>query len=107
MSVEKTKTDKSKGQPPVTVIRNGAIAASIWKRQTSTGFEYLDFSLSRSWKLKSGEKEGYSSNFFPGNEEAIIDVVEKATDYIRENSVEIGAANMEVGEEGSASISSK
>ena len=71
MSDEKTKTDKSKGQQPVTVIRNGAIAASIWKRQTSTGFEYLDFSLSRSWKLKSGEKEGYSSNFFPGNEEAI------------------------------------
>ena len=28
-----------------------------------TGFEYLDFSLSRSWKLKSGEKEGYSRAF--------------------------------------------
>jgi hypothetical protein len=99
MNGEKTKTDKKNGQKPVETIRNGAIAASIWKRQTSTGFEYLDYSLSRSWKLKSGEKEGYSSNFFPGNEEALVDVVQRATDYIRENSIEIGAASSQEGEQ--------
>ena len=102
MSGEKEKTDKKNTQKPVEVIRNGAIAASIWKRQTSTGFEYLDYSLSRSWKLKSGEKEGYSSNFFPGNEDALVDVVQRATDYIRENSIEIGAASSQEGQQSEA-----
>ena len=82
MSDSKTKKPQGK-QQPVKTIRNGAIAASIWKRQTSTGFEYLEFSLSRSWKLKSGEREGYSHNFFEGNEEALHDVIAEACEYIR------------------------
>ncbi len=77
---KKNPTNKS----PIKVIRCGAIAASIWKRQTSTGFEYLDYSISRSWKLKSGEREGYSQNFFEGNEEALFEVVNLASRYIRE-----------------------
>jgi len=89
MSEQKNKTRKANGQQPVKVFRNGAIAASIWKRQTSTGFEYLDFSLSRSWKLKSGEKEGYSSNYFHNNEDALIDVIEQASEYIRCNNISI------------------
>ena len=68
---------------PLKVIRRGAIAASIWRRQSPTGLVYLDFSLSRSWKLKNGEKEGYSQNFFEGNEEAIADVVSQACEHIR------------------------
>ena len=40
---------------PLKVIRRGAIAASIWRRKSPTGFVYLDFTLSRSWKLKNGE----------------------------------------------------
>lgn len=72
-----------RNQSPVKVIRCGAIAASIWKRQTSTGFEYLDYSLSRSWKLKSGEREGYSQNFFEGNEEALFEVISLASRFIR------------------------
>ena len=102
MSEQKPKPSKSNAQNLVKTIRNGAIAASIWKRQTSTGFEYLDYSLSRSWKLKSGEKEGYSSNFFPGNEDALVDVVQRATDYIRENSIEIGAASSQEGQQSEA-----
>ena len=70
-------------QQPVETIREGAVAASIWKRQTPTGFEYLDFSLSRSWKMKNGEKEGYSQNFFEKNEEALQQVIAKACAYIR------------------------
>ena len=77
---KKSKSTKS----PIKVIRCGAIAASIWKRQTSTGFEYLDYSLSRSWKLKNGEREGYSQNFFEGNEEALMEVIELASHFIRE-----------------------
>jgi hypothetical protein len=70
-------------QQPVKTIRRGAVAASIWKRQTPTGFEYLDFSPSRSWKLKSGEKEGYSQNFFVANEEALNEVVSEACRFIQ------------------------
>lgn len=78
------KNGETKGnQSPVKVIRIGAIAASIWKRQSSTGFEYLDYSISRSWKLKSGEREGYSQNFFEGNEEALMEVINLASRFIR------------------------
>ena len=81
MSSETKKEPSGTKHKPLKVIRRGAIAASIWRRQTPTGFEYLDFSLSRSWKLKSGEREGYSQSFFEGNEEAIADVVKAvATD---------------------------
>jgi len=87
MSDDKTRNRKGNVQKPVKMFRVGAIAASVWKRQTSTGFEYLDFSLSRSWKLKSGEKEGYSTSFFHNNEDALLDVVEQASEFIRENSI--------------------
>ena len=79
-----SKNDKTNTkQKPLRVFRRGAIAASIWRRQTPTGFEYLDFSLSRSWKLKSGEKEGYSNNFFDRNAEALTDVIDDACQFIR------------------------
>ena len=87
MSDDKTRNRKGNVQKPIKMFRVGAIAASVWKRQTSTGFEYLDFSLSRSWKLKSGEKEGYSTSFFHNNEDALLDVVEQASEFIRENSI--------------------
>ena len=76
---------KRETQKPLKTFRVGAIAASVWQRQTPTGFEYLDFSLSRSWKLKSGEKEGYSTSFFHNNKDALIEVVEQATAFVVEN----------------------
>ena len=78
---------KRETQKPLKTFRVGAIAASVWQRQTPTGFEYLDFSLSRSWKLKSGEKEGYSTSFFHNNEDALVDVIEQAAAFILENTV--------------------
>lgn len=77
-----TPKQTTKKQAPVKVIRVGAVAASIWRRQTSTGLEYLDFSLSRSWKLKSGEREGYSQNFFDHNDEALFEVIHQACRFI-------------------------
>ena len=56
---------------PVKTVRQGAVAANIWKRQAPSGFEYYDFSLSRSWKAKSSGREGYSPNFFVDNEECL------------------------------------
>lgn len=86
MGEPQPKSQKRNQQKPVKVFRAGAIAASVWKRQTPTGFEYLDFSLSRSWKLKSGEKEGYSTSFFHNNEAALVEVVKEACSYIQEQS---------------------
>ena len=86
--VEATSTKKKREtQKPLKTFRVGAIAASVWQRQTPTGFEYLDFSLSRSWKLKSGEKEGYSTSFFHNNEEALVEVIQQAAAFILENTV--------------------
>lgn len=83
MTTATKKKSNKDAQAPIEVIRRGAIAASIWNRQTATGFEYLDFSISRSWKTKTGDKEGYSSNYFPRNEEELIEVIRKASQFIR------------------------
>ena len=81
-----TKTRKSESkQDRIKTIRRGAIAATVWRRQTPTGFEYLDFSLSRSWKLKNGEREGYSQNFFETNQDGLFDVIEEACEFIRQH----------------------
>ena len=76
---------KSDKPQPVRVFRNGAIAASVWQRQTGTGFSYFDFSLSRSWKASTSGKEGYSTNFFPQNHEPLFDVIRQASDWISEH----------------------
>ncbi len=84
--MENTK-DKQKSKPtqkPAHVVRRGAIAASIWRRQTQTGFGYYDYSLSRSWKTKDGSKEGYSSSFFTRNEAEMHEVIAAASKWITE-----------------------
>jgi len=44
---------------PFKTFRQGAVAASVWRRQAPSGFEYFDFSVSRSWKATTTGKEGY------------------------------------------------
>ena len=60
------------------MVRKGAVAVSIWKRQSPSGFEYFDFSLSRAWKSKNAGKEGYSPNFFANNREDLLLVIQDA-----------------------------
>jgi len=55
--VRKNRTEASNAKP-VHVIRDGAIAASIWLKQSPTGYYYYDYSLSRSWKSASTGKTG-------------------------------------------------
>ncbi len=62
-------TKKKPATAPVKTIRHGAIAASIWKRQATSGFDYFDFTVSRSWKTSATGKEGYSTSFFARNHE--------------------------------------
>lgn len=81
-SKKKTKETDAEGTDPVQVIRQGAIAASIWRRQSPSGFAYYDFSLSRSWKSQGTGKTGYSKSFFGANEKELVEVVQKATAWI-------------------------
>lgn len=67
---------------PEVVFRRGAIAASVWKRQAPSGFEYFDFSLSRAWKAKSSGREGYSLNFFGDNQGDLAVVIQQASGWI-------------------------
>ncbi len=70
---------------PVHTVREGAVAASIWQRQSLSGYAYYDFSLSRSWKSMSSSKTGYSRNFFSRNREDVLRVVAKACDWIEKH----------------------
>ena len=78
------KNDAEELKDPVQVIREGAIAASIWQRQGPSGYAYYDFTLSRSWKSVSSGRTGYSKNFFSRNSEELISVTRKATEWIAE-----------------------
>jgi hypothetical protein len=70
----------------VRTFRDGAVAANVFRRTAPGGFEYLDFSITRAWKVPSG-KEGYSTNFFEKNREALHTVVDQACEFIAENAV--------------------
>ncbi len=76
------KNSETKATDPVHVVRKGAIAASIWKRQSPSGFGFYDFSLSRSWKSLSTEKTGYSGNFFESNQAELTQVIQEASAWI-------------------------
>ena len=82
-STDGNKTKTEKPQKYVKTFREGAVAANVFKRTAPGGFEYLDFSLSRSWKTANG-KEGYSQSFFPKNRDAIQAVVDQACDFIEQ-----------------------
>lgn len=83
-----TKRKKTGGEgpsDPVHVVRQGAVAASIWLRQSPSGYAYYDFSLSRSWKSVSSGKTGYSHNFFARNGDELRRVVEGAAEWIEQH----------------------
>ena len=75
-------TKKKPATAPVKTIRQGAIAASIWKRQATSGFEYFDFTVSRSWKTSATGKEGYSTSFFARNAEDLHAVIQEAANWM-------------------------
>lgn len=91
---------KSKGETesadPVHTIRQGAIAASIWMRQSPSGYAYLDYSISRSWKSMSTEKSGYSKNFFARNKAEVLSVIEQASNWIEAEERRLQEQNGEV-----------
>jgi hypothetical protein len=81
--LKKKKTEgEVKTTDPVQTIRDGAVAASIWRRQSPSGYAYYDFSLSRSWKSMSSGKTGYSQNFFGRHKAELVNVIERASEEI-------------------------
>ena len=81
--IKKKKTTAA--ETPVHTIRAGAVAASIWRRQSPAGYVYFDFSLTRSWKSLSSGNTGYSKNFFARNHQDLGQVIEQATQWIAEH----------------------
>ncbi len=79
---KKAKTTDNKSNELAHTVRDGAIAANIWKRQSQTGFPYYEYSLSRSYKSVSSGKSGYTSNFFARNEAALLNVIQQASRWI-------------------------
>jgi hypothetical protein len=79
---EKKKSTGS-GAHPKHTIRSGEVTASIYQRQSNTGYAYLDFSLSRSWKSASTAKEAHGTSFFVENEEDLMEAIRQATEWIR------------------------
>jgi hypothetical protein len=69
---------------PVHTIRVGAVSASIWRRQSTSGFAYYDFSLSRSWQSMSTNKTGHSKSFFTRSCAELLEVIKKACAWIKE-----------------------
>lgn len=85
---DKQEVKKKKAAPvetPVHTIRSGAVAASIWKRQSPSGYVYFDYSLARSFKSLSSGNTGYSKNFFSKNQEELASVIEQAARWIGEH----------------------
>jgi hypothetical protein len=84
------KGSEAEPSDPVHVVRKGAIAASIWQRQSPSGYAYFDFSLSRSWKSLSSERTGYSRNFFETNEVDLHEVIQNASAWVAERKRQLG-----------------
>ncbi len=66
-----TRPKKGTKKTPVATVRDGAIGANIFCSQSSDGYQYHYFLLSRSWKSTAQGREGYSDRYFPRNAEAI------------------------------------
>jgi hypothetical protein len=84
-------TKKKPNTKPVKTVRHGAVAASIWRRQAPSGFEYFDFSLSRSWKTQSTGREGYSPNFFASNLDDLQATIGEAASWIASQQASMNA----------------
>lgn len=85
---DKQETKKKKPAPvetPVHTIRAGSVAASIWRRQSPSGYVYFDYSLARSFKSLSSGNTGYSKNFFAKNQEELSSVIEQAARWISDH----------------------
>jgi hypothetical protein len=69
----------------VKTILDGAVAASIFRGNTPDGHCYLYFEISRAWKSQSSNREGYSKKFYERNQSALVNVVNLASQWIKDH----------------------
>ena len=76
----------------VDTVRDGAVAANIFRGQSGRGRTYLYFELSRAWKSADGQREGYSHKFFRQHAESLSNVIALAAQWIDQHQEEGVAA---------------
>jgi hypothetical protein len=69
----------------VTTIREGAIGANIFRGNTADGHTYLYFEISRAWKSQTSDRQGYSKKFYDRNQVALVNVVNRAAQWLQEH----------------------
>jgi len=83
--MSKNKSPKKASSKYIETIRDGAVAANIFRGNTADGHTYLYFELSRSWKTTTGNREGYSKRFYERNSDALCTVIQQAQRWIEQN----------------------
>jgi len=68
---------------PVQTLRDGAVGASIWLKNTRAGVFY-DVTFSRAWSDEESGKSGYSQTFSDRYLDSLINVAEQAKQWIAE-----------------------
>ena len=72
-------------QQPEKVVKMGDVTASIFVRQSHTGFRYYDYELGRSWKSLSSAKELSGTSFFNSHEKDLVAAIREASAWIAQN----------------------
>lgn len=79
-----TKRKPTPAETPVHTVRAGSVTASIWQRQSPSGYAYHDFSLTRSFESLSSKNLNSSRNFFAKNRDDLAKAIAAATQWIVE-----------------------
>jgi len=69
----------------VHTISSGPILADIYRGVTPDGHAYLYYVPARAWRPQSGVRENYSNRFYERNELQIVEVIRKASEWIRQH----------------------
>jgi transcriptional regulator of heat shock response len=69
---------------PVHQIRSGECTASIFQRQSNSGYNYYDYVLTRNWSSRNTSRQAAGSTFFEHHERDLVDVIQKATAWLRD-----------------------
>ncbi|MGB7732641.1 MAG: hypothetical protein WBL72_03010, partial [Thermoguttaceae bacterium] len=66
-------------QVPIKVLVFGEITASVFEKQSLTGYRFYDYELTRTWKSMSTKKEAHGSTFFERNLDDIVTAARAAS----------------------------
>ena len=67
-----SKQQTNSKQVPIKVLVFGEITASIYKKQSLTGYRFYDYELTRAWQSMSTKKEAHGNTFFERNLDDIV-----------------------------------